>query len=107
MSTWYKAQAGIVETANIAMTEIANGGYDPDLAEKLMKVWQPVAEALLDSEPDFDDWPELAEQAKEQDTDYVGITSDTRQVVAWGEEHHCARDVSWREFVLLPRPDPK
>jgi hypothetical protein len=101
MTTWYDAQSTIVEAANLAMGQIAvDGSLDSAEREaRIRAVWEPVANALLNARPDLADWPELAQQAEEAGPDYIGVTSDTRQVVVWGAEHP-----GWRDIVLLDRP---
>lgn len=98
MTTWYDAQEQIVASANSAMAEIADAGYDPDMREKMRKVWEPVAAALQESIPeDFEQkWPELSALADDAGADFIGVTSDTRRVVAWGKSRP-----DHREFVIL------
>ena len=88
MTTWYNASQGVVEAANMAMSEADDDTLDT--------IWRPVAEALLASIPeDFQrDWPELAQLADDAGPDFVGVTSDTRRVVVWGERHLWGREFS-------------
>lgn len=108
MTAYYNALSGIVTAANDAMDGIARDRSFEDAeevrSERIRQTWEPVANALLDAEPDFADWPELKQQAEQCGGDYVGVTSDTRQVVCWGEEVAASQGLTYRRFVLLDRP---
>ena len=97
MTTWYNAQQGIVEAANAAMAE-------QDDEESCREIWEPIANALIESAPsEFErDWPELWTVAQALGPDFVGITSDTRRVVAWGAAHP-----HYRAFEIMPGENPR
>jgi hypothetical protein len=93
MSDWYNASAGVVSAANSAMAETVN---NEDAQVRIREIWEPIALALRASEPDFDNWPELAKQADDLGPDYVGVTSDTRKLVCWGGDNG-----KFRPFVII------
>jgi hypothetical protein len=90
MTTWFNAQESIVAAANNAMNEMAKDGDH-------RSVWEPIAQALMESIPeDFErDWPEEFAAAENAGADFVGVTSDTRRPVFWGEDHG-----AYREFIV-------
>ncbi len=89
MSTWYEAHQNNVEATNNAMAE-----YEGD---DIRAIWEPTANALLDSIPDdFEtNWVEEFELAKSLGPDFVGVTSDTRKVVSWGADNG-----KYRELII-------
>jgi hypothetical protein len=103
---WYNALSTVVLAANNAMGETAEAYDGEELDERLCAIWEPVAQALLDNQPtDMKrEWPELDHQAIAAGDDYVGVTSDTREVVIWGEERlTIVHGPVWRPFVILDR----
>jgi hypothetical protein len=95
MTTWFEVTEGIVEGANIAMAEIAKASGD-DMEQRIRAIWEPVATALAASiREDFEHWPERIRLAKELGFDFLGQTSDTGRIVAWGRDHG-----PWREFQI-------
>jgi hypothetical protein len=106
---WYNAQSSIVTAANAAMAETWQAYEGDELDEKLRAIWEPIAAALLDNQPNDmkREWPELDRQAIEAGDDYVGVTSDTREVVVWGEDRLTVmHGPIWRPFIILDRPSP-
>lgn len=100
MTRWYDASEGVVESANIAMAEIADSVSAPDdRVVRIREVWEPVANALRDSvrEDLGTNWPDEAALADSLGADFVGQTSDSGRIVSWGEDRG-----AYRPFVIHP-----
>ena len=99
MTTWYEASQGVVEAANNAMGEVAAGSGDHnDKVERIRAIWEPIALALCESCRGDLDEDEVA-LAKRLDTDFVGMTSDTRKMVSWGTDGQYFRPFHIHEFA--------
>ncbi len=93
MVVHYEATEGVVESANIAMAELART-RGKNMAERIRAIWEPVASALVQSSS-HDLGPDQAALVDSLGSDFVGQTSDTGRIVSWGRNFG-----TWREFVV-------
>ena len=94
MTSFLDSREEMIPTINHAMA----CAFAQDDIFRFSRIWRGYADAfMLNISVEFErgDWPDLSAIAERLGPDFVGLTSDTRKVVGWGEDNG-----KYREFKV-------